>query len=452
MLNFFKTCFLTTAFLGLQACDQISFPDLAKATTELITAGDPNENPKKVRQVSGLEVLIEGSGAKVDVDAGFLKALEQALDQDPVVLAAQSEVAASRASLLSTETGRNLQINASVLGGVEDITDETVGVAAILTATRILYDGGMLRAKIDSDAFMLKSVEQQYLSVRSQRALKLAYAWIELEHYRELKSLIVSRLEVLDPLFVQLDSVATAGVGDVSQVASAQRVVSSIRLAETDVEKKLQQAEIVFINGFGRLPVKAKYDASWVSKKVPTTEIDKLVANTSELLSVYWGYRAAEAAVVAVEAKNKFNLGFKAQLQRPFGGSGAGADESIGLVLSKDIYQGEQLKSQIKYAEDNANVMAARVRAAYREGDFLLASAQAMIKSMDESITLARINAKSSREEIDYLRKQLIIGGSTLQSVLSAEAQQYDAESMEINFIAERLKAEAAIVAASGQF
>ena len=43
-------------------------------------------------------------------------------------------------------------------------------------------------------------------------------------------------------------------------------------------------------------------------------------------------------------------------------------------------------------------------------------------------------------QPIEYLRKQLVIGGSTLDSVLSAEARLYDAEAKEISFIAERRK------------
>jgi hypothetical protein len=59
---------------------------------------------------------------------------------------------------------------------------------------------------------------------------------------------------------------------------------------------------------------------------------------------------------------------------------------------------------------------------------------------------LARKNAKITADEIVYLRKQLIIGGSTLDEVLSAEARLYEAESKEINFIAEKRKAQLVIL------
>ena len=47
---------------------------------------------------------------------------------------------------------------------------------------------------------------------------------------------------------------------------------------------------------------------------------------------------------------------------------------------------------------------------------------------MKRNIELARDNAKVSADEILYLRQQLVIGGSTLDSVLSAEARLYEAE------------------------
>ena len=51
---------------------------------------------------------------------------------------------------------------------------------------------------------------------------------------------------------------------------------------------------------------------------------------------------------------------------------------------------------------------------------------------------------------IAYLKKQLIIGGSSLDSVLSAEARLYDVESQEINFLAEKRKSELIIVTSLG--
>ena len=314
----------------------------------------------------------------------------------------------------------------------------------------MLYDGGLLNAKIEADRFTVKAAEQSYLATRSERARVLAHSWIELELYQGLKELIDSRLDVLDPLLVQLERLATAGVGDVTQVASAQRIVSSILVAEKEILQKYEQAKITFLNGFGQLPAEARYDVSWVPEVQPTTTVRELAERSPALLAKYWAYRAAEASILAFEAQDDFSIGFQAKFQRPFGGSGTNSDESIGLSLTKDLYQKDQVKSQVNRAEAIAQLKAAQVFAGYRDGENAILASRQMIKSMDTAVSLARNNANNLREEIDYLRKQLVIGGSTLESVLSAEAGLYESESKEISFIAQRRKAVVTIMALTG--
>ena len=60
---------------------------------------------------------------------------------------------------------------------------------------------------------------------------------------------------------------------------------------------------------------------------------------------------------------------------------------------------------------------------------------------MDTALELAKKNVSDMRDEIAYLKQQLIIGGSTLDSVLTAEARLYDATAKVIDFTAEKRKA-----------
>ena len=452
MVKFFRYSLTGASLVLLTACDQASVSRVYGSIPLVTLATKSDESPEKPISALELSVFIKDAHPAIDLDAGFAKVMLQALDQDPVVTASRNQVAASKANLRFTESGLDTKFSATVLGGIEDVTDETAGVAAILTANRLLYDGGLSVAKIDADKAYLKSTQQAYLAVRGERAVRLANAWIELERYQSLQGLINSRVAVLDPLLVQLEGLAGAGLGDVSQVASAQRVVSSILVAQMNVSESHEQAKIAFINGFGQLPERSRYDASWLTSRVPELAAKKLAENSPGLLAKYWAYRAAEASVVATKAQDEFNIGFQVKLQRPFGGSDANSDESIGLALTKNIYRRDQLKSQVERAEETARSKAAEVYAAYREGEFVISSAREMIKSLDKAISLAQINAKNSHKEIEYLRKQLIIGGSTLESILSAEARLYEAESKEIGLIAERQKAEVTILGLTGYF
>ena len=108
------------------------------------------------------------------------------------------------------------------------------------------------------------------------------------------------------------------------------------------------------------------------------------------------------------------------------------------------------LESEIAEAEAAAEASLAQIQATYREGVRVIESAWQNIESMDKAIALARENASLTADEIVYLRQQLIIGGSTLDSVLSAEARLYEAESKEIDFIAEKRQSQLVIVSALG--
>ena len=447
---------IASSIVALAGCQGVELPDV-KALNPLqaleAKAGD-DVTPSSAGQAAAVPSLVDvigTAGARVNVDAGFKSALGAAVKNDPRVVAAASELEARRASARLTASGRDFNFDATVLGGVEDVTDETAGVAAILKANRVVFDGGQLDAKIEADGFAVKAAEAALDAARNERGARLTQAWIELERYRALQVLIDSRLSILEPLLLQLEKVAESGVGDMSMVASAQRTVSLIRVTQTDVAEKLAQAEVAFRNGFGALPSKASYNADLISKAVPTGKVSKLAETAPALLAEYYGYRAAEANVAAVKALDNFNVAFEAKVQRPFADSTYDSDESVGLVLTKKFYRGDQLKARVENAEAAAASQADRVRSTYRDGEQAVNSARQMISSMDKAVQLALKNAQITRDEIDYLRKQLIIGGSTLESVLSAEAQLYDAEAKEIGFIAERRKAEVTILGVTGK-
>ena len=271
-----------------------------------------------------------------------------------------------------------------------------------------------------------------------------------MDRYEKLNGEIEARLMILNPLIEQLEKVATAGVGDVTQVAAAQRTVSAIRVTQTDVAERLAQTQVSFVNAFGSLPAQGSFEGDFVAKKVPAKISDKMEQAAPALLAQYASYLAAEADLAAVKARKSFDIGFETKVSKPFGGSEFDSKESIGLVLRKNFYDGGQLEADEARAAASVEAAIAKINATYREGERSVKNAQQTIKSMDKAIGLARDNAAVTADEISYLRKQLVIGGSTLDSVLSAEARLYDAESKEINFQADKYKAQLTILSALG--
>ena len=119
-----------------------------------------------------------------------------------------------------------------------------------------------------------------------ERALQLASIWVDLDRYEKLNGEIESRLMILNPLIEQLEKVASAGVGDVTQVAAAQRTVSAIRVTQTDVAERLAQTQVSFVNAFGSLPARGSFEGGFVANKVPAKISDEMERAAPALLAL----------------------------------------------------------------------------------------------------------------------------------------------------------------------
>jgi outer membrane protein TolC len=291
----------------------------------------------------------------------------------------------------------------------------------------------------------------EYELVLDESAVAALRSWVELNRYYSLNALINSRLDVLGPMITQLEQVAEAGLGDAAMVSAAQRTVSMIQVTQTDVEQRLAQAEVGFLNVFGNLPASTQFDENLLSSAVPVNISRDLIVESPALRVQYAKYQAALAGLRSVKANDSINLGFQSKIQRPFGESEYDSDESLGLVLTKTLYNGGKLGSEIELAEAEVNAQLELFKSNFRAGERTLKTAQETISAMEKAVVLAESNATNIRDEITYLRRQLIIGQSTLDSVLSAEARLYDAEAKEIDFIAERHLAELTILAVTGR-
>jgi adhesin transport system outer membrane protein len=394
--------------------------------------------------------LIDTSLPSIDVEKGFSEAITAAVEADPSIAAMRSDLVSRKIGVEISEKSKDFNVSGTLLGGVEDISDEQAGLAAVLSANRMIYDGGLIDARLRSERLSVKSAQYDLDAQMNKRVVELASVWVDLERYTALKALIDDRLTILNPLIVKLEQVADAGVGDITQVSAAQRTVSTIRATQLEVSENLELATLRFTNAFGTIPNGVMYESDFIEELLPDSISGTIEQNAPALLSAYASYRASEAAVTAAEAKDSFSVGFQARAARPVGGSSADPEERIGLVLEKTIYDGKLIESEIRAARARVKTNLSNVRAVYREGSRQLKMAQQTIISMDSAILLARKNAKVTADEIVYLRKQLIIGGSTLDKVLSAEARLYDAESKEINFTAQKRKAQLTVLGALG--
>ena len=464
IINLLRVSILLMAPLLLTACQLQDFgkinPDFGKikkvpssllsigkrpddAANEL-SKGLENETPLSLKDILGASLAAKNPGTD------FLSSIKYALDTDPQIISKRREIEGRLASVEVAEAQKNFQVGTTLYAGIEDVTDNTKGLALAIDASRLLFDGGKLDSEIASSLFEVEASKMDLAATIDRRANELFQKWLELEKYKSLQAQIDKRLSILDPLIDQLEKVAEAGIGDVGKVTAAQRTVSAIRVEKTGVAQGLAQARLGFLNAFGVLNNGVMFDYGFITNLFPSEIDDNIVQNSPMLKSQYASYQSSLESVKALRAKEGFDVGFEARAMRPFAGSGYDSDESIGLVGRKTLFNGGMLASEIEEAEAVSEARLAQIKATYRGGAQSVEAAIQNIESMEKAILISRENAKLTSDEIVHLKQQLIIGGSTLDSVLSAEARLYEAESKEIKFLTEKYKSEVLVVSSLG--
>ena len=123
----------------------------------------------------------------------------------------------------------------------------------------------------------------------------------------------------MSPLFGQLETVADAGIGDVSKVAAAQRVMSRIRVTQTDI-MKIRASEVIrkLIWSFA---LEMRYDQDLIANSVPIEITEDMIRSAPALRAEYLSYKSTLAQIEAASLKDDINVGFESRLQRPLGNS-----------------------------------------------------------------------------------------------------------------------------------
>lgn len=453
------TLLLLIPLVGCKSVEISDFKSANRIITELQAKVTGSNDAKiaeaKLHQIQpsqpkSLSALLKPSNIDINFDTGVISAVSAAIENDPAVKQAKYEVEARLAALEIAQSRKNVQISGSVYGGVEDVSDKKSGAAAVVNINRLIKDGGSLDAVLRYHQHRVAASKYELQAKIDERGFYMITLWVELMQQDRLNDLVGSRLQILNPIISQLEKIADAGVSDVSQVDAARRTVSSIRVTQADLKEQLMQARVNFVSSFGEIPSSMKIETDFLQNNIPSAITEDHIKSTPLILARYSDYLAAIANLEAVRARREPTLNLQGRLTRPFGDSGESADETVGLVWSKNFYDGEKTNKEIRQAEIGIRSAEASILQLSQEGERSIRASQEAIAVITGSIKLAEENVAAMKEEIDNLRKQLVIGGSTLDSVLTAEARLFDAESQLIRLQTERTKSLLRIFAGLG--
>ncbi|MFL2775156.1 MAG: hypothetical protein ACJZ84_04200, partial [Paracoccaceae bacterium] len=153
-LNIFRASIPFVAPLLLSACQPQDFgkvkPDftlIKKIPTSIMSIGKRSvgaemDTPLPLKDILGDSLATKNPGSD------FLASIKYALDTDPEIISKRREAEAKLASLRAVEAQKYFQVRTTLYGGIEDVTDNTKGLALAINASRLVFDGGKLDSEI----------------------------------------------------------------------------------------------------------------------------------------------------------------------------------------------------------------------------------------------------------------------------------------------------------------
>lgn len=429
-----------TAGLLLSGCEYIQPSDEDTATNLALA---------ETAALEGISLAI--SRPSVPVGAGFRKATAQAALSHPGTRAAQNAILRGDYAIDEVRGALEPQISGRLYAGLSDEANETVGAAARLNFSQVLYDGGDIASQITAAKLDQHIAYETYRQALNENLLDAAQTWVSLREATRLSALTQDRLEVVRPLFNQVETVAQSGVVDRSIVSSARRLVNDVRAAEVDTKDQLRQARTAFRRTFGKLPGSSSYNADFVSARTQGKVGESHILIAPQVVSQFLRYQQSLANLETAKAQDRTRLSLEADINEPLGDTTEEGSRTAGLVISRTFYDGKRTQARINQA--SVRVVEARdtLQAAYREQGRAVFGFKESLESVVSSIALARDARAIARDEVETFRQQLSIGQSSLEGVLQAEVRLYRAEAELISLEAAKTNLELNLLASLGR-
>jgi outer membrane protein TolC len=137
--------------------------------------GSKNENTTSESTDTPLPLkdILGGSLATKNQGTDFLTSIKYALDTDPEIISKRRNVESKLASVGAAEAQKDFQVRSTLYGGIEDVTDNTKGLALSINASRSVFDGGSLDSQIASSLFEVEASKMDLAATIDRSAHEL---------------------------------------------------------------------------------------------------------------------------------------------------------------------------------------------------------------------------------------------------------------------------------------
>jgi outer membrane protein len=316
-----------------------------------------------------------------------------------------------------------------------------------LSASLVLYDGGLSRLAIDVQKENVLATRQSLLAVEQEVLFRIVEAYVDLQSASEFVQLRQNNVRLItEQLRAAQDRFE---VGEVTRTDVAQ---AEARLASAQTQLAVDQGIFAraveeFRAAVGRNP--GNLQQTPPVRIAQSLDDAKAIAlrNHPSLLQAQHNVTAAELNILRAEAAMNPTLQLSARV---------GLDDdwndsaSVGLNLSGPIYQGGRLSSQVRQFIARRDAARAALLVTSQRIEQNVGNAYSFLEVARANIVATAEGVRAARVAFEGIREEATLGARTTLDVLDAEQELLDARANQITAQYEETKASYALLATMG--
>jgi outer membrane protein len=372
------------------------------------------------------------------------------LEQNRALLRAADEDVAQAVGALLPVVNWIASVDATYPGSpfaTNNVGNTELSASIGLSASLILYDGGVSRLGIDVQRETVLATRQSLLAVEQEVLYRIVAAYIDLQSAAEFVQLRQNNVRLItEQLRAAQDRFE---VGEVTRTDVAQ---AEARLAAAQTELAVESGTYVraveeFIAAVGREPGNLEPTPPvQISQTIPEA---KAIAqrNHPSLLQAQHNVTAAELNVQRAEAALNPTLSLSARV---------GFDDEwndsagVGIDLTGPIYQGGRLSSQVRQFIARRDAARAALLVTSQSIEQNVGNAFSFLQVAQANITATAEGVRAARVAFEGIREEATLGARTTLDVLDAEQELLNARANQIRAQYELSKASYALLATMG--
>ena len=388
---------------------------------------------------------------KISFKNGSISAAKRVMEDSSKVKLSLFAIKSSEKSAELIKAALRPQVTGSLYAGLENVDNPGIGAVGSLNLSKLLYDGGQSKLQQQALKYDVNALFESYRETANEELLSNLSAIVELDSAFQLRTLARTRIDRLEELKQKLSVLKMAGAIDATTIAQSNLLVSKLMLRVEELEQQFEIAQQKFKNKYGIELTSSPMDKSLRNFCEKEFENKNKLLNAPSILREYFYLEKARTELTELKTKSDYTIGVEAGLQQSIDMSSTQLTPSFGVVIRKNLSDGNKLATEITLGEKKIISQEQVIKGQYQLLETKVKEIRIDLRSFKRKLDINNLNVQYTLDEILFLEKQLSIGQSKLTSIVSAEAQLFELETQTVRLRSQNYLSKLMLLASLGK-